>query len=35
MNSDFQTKMKFHIKNTLETLEIKGYRDPQVKISQT
>ena len=27
--------MKFHIKNTLETLEIKGYRDPQVKISQT
>ena len=35
MNSDFQTKMKFHIKNTLETLEIKGIRDPQVRISQT
>ena len=31
MNSDFQTKMKFHIKNPLETLEIEGIRDPQVR----
>ena len=31
MNSDFQTKMKFHIKSTLETLEIEGIRDPQVR----
>ena len=30
MNSDFQTKMKFHIKSTLETLETEGIRDPQV-----
>ena len=31
MNSDFQTKMKFHIERTLETLEIEGIRDPQVR----
>ena len=31
MNSDFQTEMKFHIKSTLETLEIEGIRDPQVR----
>ena len=31
MNSDFQTKMKFQIKSTLETLEIEGIRDPQVR----
>ena len=31
MNSDFQTKMKFHIKSILETLEIEGTRDPQVR----
>ena len=31
MNSDFQTKMKFHIKNTPETLEIEGIRDPQIR----
>ena len=31
MNSDFQRKMKFHIKSTLETLEIEGIRDPQVR----
>ena len=31
MNSDFQTKMKFHIKSTLETLEIEGINDLQVR----
>ena len=31
MKSDFQTKMKFHIKSTLETLAIEGIRDPQVR----
>ena len=31
MNSNFQTKMKFHIKSTPETLEIEGIRDPQVR----
>ena len=31
MKSDFQTKMKFHIKSTLETLAIEGVRDPQVR----
>ena len=31
MNSHFQTKMKFHIKSTLETLAIEGIRDPQVR----
>ena len=31
MNSDYQTKMKFHIKSTLETLEIVGVKDPQVR----
>ena len=31
MNSDFQTKMKFHIKCTLETLEIEGINDLQVR----
>ena len=31
MNSDFQTKMKFHIKSTLETLEIEGISDLQVR----
>ena len=31
MNSDFQTKMKFHIKSTLETLEIEGITDLQVR----
>ena len=31
MNSDFQTKMKFHIKSTLETLEIEGISDFQVR----
>ena len=31
MNSDFQTKMEFHIKSTLETLKIEGIRDPQVR----
>ena len=31
MNSDFQTKMKFHIKSTLETLEIEEISDPQVR----
>ena len=31
MNSDFQTKIKFHIKNTLETLEIEGINDLQVR----
>ena len=30
-NSDFQIKMKSHIKSTLETLEIDGIRDPQVR----
>ena len=30
MNSHFQTKIKFHIKSNLETLEIEGIRDPQV-----
>ena len=30
-DSDFQTKMKFHIKRTLKTLEIEGNRDPQVR----
>ena len=28
---DFLTKIKFHIKSTLETLEIKGITDFQVK----
>ena len=28
MNSAFQTKIKFNIKSTLETLEIEGIRDP-------
>ena len=27
MNSDFQKKIKFHVKSTLETLEIEGIRD--------
>ena len=31
MDSDFQARMKFHIKSTLETLEIEGLRDPQVR----
>ena len=31
MNSDFQTKIKFHIKSTLETLETEGIKDPQVR----
>ena len=31
MDSDFQARMKFHIKSTLETLEIEGIRDPQVR----
>ena len=31
MNSDFQIKMKFHIKSTLETLEIEKIIDPQVR----
>ena len=31
MNSDFQTKMKFHIKSTLETLKIEEIRDLQVR----
>ena len=31
MKSDFQTKMKFHIKCTLETLEIEGISDLQVR----
>ena len=31
MNSDFVTKMKFHIKSTLETLEIEGIRNFQVR----
>ena len=31
MNSDFQTKMKFHIKSTLETLEIERINDLQVR----
>ena len=31
MNSDFQKKMKFHIKSTLETLEIEGITDLQVR----
>ena len=31
MNSDFQTKIKFHIKSTLETLETEGITDPQVR----
>ena len=31
MNSDFQTKMKFHIKSTLETLEIEAINDHQVR----
>ena len=31
MNSDFQTKMKFHIKSILENLEIEGIRDPNVR----
>ena len=26
VNSDFQAKMKFHIKSTLETLKIEGIR---------
>ena len=30
MSSHFQTKIKFHIKSTLETFEIEGIRDPQV-----
>ena len=30
MNCDFQTKIKSHIKGTLETLEIEGIRDFQV-----
>ena len=31
MNSDFQTKMKFHIKSTLKTLEIEATNDLQVR----
>ena len=31
MNSDFHTKMKFHIKSTLETLDIEEITDFQVK----
>ena len=31
INSDFQTEMKFHIKSTLETLEIEGITDFQVR----
>ena len=31
MKSNFRTKIKFHIKSTLETLEIEGIRDPQVR----
>ena len=31
MNSDFQTKMKFYIKSTLETLEIERIRDLRVR----
>ena len=31
MNSDFQTKIKFHIKSTLETLDTEGITDPQVR----
>ena len=31
MKSDFQTKVKFHIKSTLKTLEIEGIRDLQVR----
>ena len=31
MNSDFQTKMKFQIKSTLETLEIEEISDPHVR----
>ena len=31
MNCDFQTKIKFRIKGTLETLEIEGIRDFQVR----
>ena len=31
MNSDFKTKMKFHIKNTLQTLDIEGITDFQVR----
>ena len=31
MNCDFQTKIKSHIKGTLETLEIEGIRDFQVR----
>ena len=31
MNSDFQTKMIFHIKRTLETLDIEGITDFQVR----
>ena len=31
MNSDFQTKMKFHIKSIQENLEIEGIRDPKVR----
>ena len=31
MNSDFQTKMKFYIKSTLETLDIERIRDLQVR----
>ena len=31
MNSDFVTKMKFHIKSTLETLEKEGITDFQAR----
>ena len=31
MNSDFQAKMKFHIKRTLENLKIEGITDFQVR----
>ena len=31
MNSDFQAKMNFHIKSTLETLKIKRITDFQVR----
>ena len=31
MKSDFQTKMKFHIKSTLEILETEEIKDPQVR----
>ena len=32
MNSDFVTKIKYHVKSTLETLEKEGIRDFQARL---